>query len=230
VISEGDTVLDLACGPGNQLAQVARLNPGSRFLGLDASPTMLQEARRTVERCGIDNTDLVLGDMTDLTGFRDESVDCVVCTMSLHHLADVAALERAMREAGRVLKSQGGAYVADFGRLKHPGTQRYFAQNWQQQQSAAFTKDYLQSLRAAFSVDELTNAAAAFGHGIKRYITPLAPFMVVFRSRVRRTWSTDDQRAARSLYANLSADQRKKFRALARWLRAAGCTLPLALE
>ncbi|HEV3019543.1 MAG TPA: class I SAM-dependent methyltransferase [Burkholderiaceae bacterium] len=230
VISPGDTVLDLACGPANQLAQVARLNPQSRFVGLDASSAMLHQARATLQRCRIDNTDLVQGDMTDLAGFHDRSVDCVVCTMSLHHLADVAALHRAMREARRVLKAEGGAYIVDFGRLKRLATQRHFALNWRHKQSATFTQEYFQSLRAAFSVDELTSAAAALGGGIERCVTPLAPFMIVFRSRPRRTWSADDQHTARRLYADLDADQRTKFRVLARWLRAARCNLPLALE
>jgi arsenite methyltransferase len=230
VISPGDIVLDLACGPANQLAQVARLNPESRFIGLDASSAMLHQARATLQRWGIGNADLVLGDMTDLAAFRDKSVDCVVCTMSLHHLADAAALQKAMREARRVLKAAGGAYVVDFGRLKRLATQRHFAQNWRREQSATFTLDYLRSLQAAFSVDELTSAAAALGGGIERCVTPFAPFMIVFRTRPRRTWSADDQRKARRLYADLDANQRRKFRVLARWLRAARCDLPLALE
>ena len=229
VIAPGDVVLDLACGPANQLCQVARLNPQSRFLGLDASSAMLQQARATLQRCGIGNADLVQGDMTDLASFRDGCVDCVICTMSLHHLADVAALERALCEARRVLKGGGGAYVVDFGRLKRLATQRHFALKWRLEQSPAFTQDYLQSLQAAFSVDELTGAAAALGADIERCITPLAPFMIVFRSRPRRTWSAEDQVRARRLYANLGGDQRRKFRVLARWWRAARCDLPLAL-
>ena len=230
VIAPGDVVLDLACGPANQLCQVARLNPQSWFLGLDASSAMLQQARATLQRCGIGNADLVQGDMTDLASLRDGCVDCVICTMSLHHLADVAALHRAMREARRVLKAEGGAYMVDFGRLKRLATQRHFALNWRHKQSATFTQEYFHSLRAAFSVDELTSAAAALGGGIERCVTPLAPFMIVFRSRPRRTWSADDRHRARRLHADLDADQRTKFRVLARWLRAARCNLPLALE
>jgi len=231
VIAPGDTVLDLACGPGNQLAAVARLNPHARLIGLDASPAMLQQAQATLQRCNIGNAELVPGDMAGLAAFRDASVDCVFCTMSLHHLPDVGTLGRAMREARRVLRADGGAYVCDFGRLKRPATQRYFARDWRQEQSAAFTQDYLQSLRAAFSVDELTNAVAVLGGGgLQRRVTPLAPFMVIFRSRPRRAWSAQDQRNAGRLYAGLTADQKRKFRAFARWLRIAGCDLPLTLE
>ena len=37
VIRPGDRVVDLGCGPGTQLAMVARLNPDAHFLGIDLS-------------------------------------------------------------------------------------------------------------------------------------------------------------------------------------------------
>ena len=230
VIAPGDTVLDLACGPANQLAWVARLNSGSRLIGLDASPNMLNEGRTTLQRCGVSNAELVLGDMTDLVHFDDASVDCVICTMSLHHLSDLAALQQAMREVRRVLRVDGRVYLIDFGRLKRPATQRFFSQEWRREQSPEFTQDFLHSLQAAFSVEELTSAALALGPGPERYQTPLAPFVVVFRSPARRSWSAATQELARDLYASLGATQRRKFRAFARWLQLAGCSLPFPLQ
>lgn len=230
VICPGDTVLDLACGPANQLAQVAVMNPRCRFIGLDASPSMLQEARATLQRLRVTNAELVQADMTDLSAFRSESVDCVVCTMSLHHLPDTQTLAEVMREIGRVLRREGGLYIADFGRLKRPSTQRYFAQDWQREQSAGFTQEYLQSLRAAFSVEELTISATALGCDAECVVTPVAPFMVLLRSRPRHAWDAEDQRTARHLHSLLEPGQRTKFRALARWFRAAGCHLPLILS
>jgi ubiquinone/menaquinone biosynthesis C-methylase UbiE len=114
VILPGDRVLDLACGPANQLGLVARLNPESNFAGVDASPGMLAEARDTLARVGVENVSLLPGDMTNLVGIADASVDCVVSTMSLHHLPDPDALKKAMLEARRVLKPGGGVYIVDF--------------------------------------------------------------------------------------------------------------------
>jgi SAM-dependent methyltransferase len=229
LVCPGETVLDLACGPANQLAMVARLNPEARFVGLDASPNMLEEGRSTLSRCGISNAELLAGDMTDLTPFDNATIDCVVCTMSLHHLADSDALEKVTREARRVLKPAGGLYMLDFGRLKRRATQRYFSQDWRDEQSPEFTQDYLHSLQAAFSIDELTNAARVLGPGIEQFATPLAPFIVIFRSRARRALSAKTQQAARDLYARLGPAQMRKFQAFARWLRMAGCHLPMSL-
>ena len=44
VIRPGDVVLDLACGPATQLAQIARYNPESTFIGIDLSEPMLERA------------------------------------------------------------------------------------------------------------------------------------------------------------------------------------------
>lgn len=229
-ICPGESVLDLACGPANQLAMVAGLNPESRFVGLDASLNMLDEGRAMLRRRGICNADLQSGDMTNLAQFGDASFDCVICTMSLHHLADGAALQKAMCEARRVLKPGGGLYFLDFGRLKRRATQRYFSQDWRGEQTPEFTQDYLHSLQAAFSIEELQHAARALGPGIECYATPLAPFIVIFQSPSRRTWGAASQDRARALYGRLGAAQARKFQAFARWLRIAGCQLPLSLE
>ena len=52
VIRPGDTVLDLACGPANQLAMVARLNPDIQFTGIDLSLPMLQQAEELIAHEG----------------------------------------------------------------------------------------------------------------------------------------------------------------------------------
>src|SRR5256885_4073148 len=45
VIRAGDLVVDLACGPANQLAMIAALNPKAQFVGVDLSEPMLAQAR-----------------------------------------------------------------------------------------------------------------------------------------------------------------------------------------
>jgi len=229
LIRPGERVLDLACGPANQLARVAMLNPLAHFTGLDASPTMLEVARRTLRDAGVPNVQLMAGDMTHLHGVADGSMDCVVCTMSLHHLPDQSALQAAMGEMRRVLKPGGGLYVVDFGRLKRASTQRFFTLDRRNCQSEQFTRDYLHSLRAAFSLAELSSAAAVLSAGVLRFVTPLAPFMVVFKSAPRRALDPATELALRQQFARLSATQQQDFRVFARWFRGAGYALPCAL-
>jgi len=229
LILHGDRVLDLACGPANQLVQIARLNPHSHFVGLDASVNMLDKARTTLLRHGLGNVELISGDMTRLVGIDDASMDCVICTMSLHHLPDLEALSGTMCEVRRVLKQGGGLYFVDFGRLKRASTQRFFSEDQRDCQSAQFTQDYINSLRAAFSVGELSNSVAAFGPDVVRHLTPLAPFMVVFKSAARRNLDTATQHLAQEIYRRMSMAQQKNFQALALWFRRGGYDLPCAL-
>ncbi len=226
LVRPGDRVLDLGCGPANQLVQVARLNPHAHFIGLDVSAGMLERARQTIERCGVENIETVPGDMTTLAKFPDHLFDCVMSTMSLHHLPDEVALQDALRAARRVLKPGGSLYLIDFGRLKRAATQRFFSEDRSDVQPVKFTRDYLNSLRAAFSVDELSRAAKVFGDGVTRYATVLAPFMVIFKSAARREPDRQLRDTARVLYRRLSTSQQRDFRLYARWLRADGLVLP----
>jgi ubiquinone/menaquinone biosynthesis C-methylase UbiE len=227
VLRPGDRVLDLACGPAHQLVQVARLNPEVRFVGLDASPNMLQCAQKTLAQARVRNVELVQGDMSRLTHLEDASLDGVTCTLSLHHLPDQAALCATLHEVRRVLKPQGRFYLMDFGRLKRLSTQRFFADDLRQ--SAQFTKDYFNSLRAAFSVDELTAAVAPLGSDVQRYVTMLAPFMVVLRSAFQRPMDPPTLQRAKAAFANLSLVQQSNFQSVANWFRGSGYALPCDL-
>jgi SAM-dependent methyltransferase len=105
-LGEGDTVLDLACGPGNFSREFARtVGSDGLVVGVDASPTMLARGADDTRRAGIDNLALVRGDATALP-FRDESFDAACCFAALHLFADpFAALDemrRLLRPGGRI--------------------------------------------------------------------------------------------------------------------------------
>jgi ubiquinone/menaquinone biosynthesis C-methylase UbiE len=229
VINAGDRVLDLACGPANQLMQMARLNPRAYFVGLDASASMLERAGATMARNNVRNVQLVQGDIRKLENFAQDSFDCVLCTMSLHHLPDVPSLQRAMTEAGRVLKPDGGAYIADFGRLRRRRTQQFFAHDNSAYQLPEFTEDYLNSLQAAFSFEELADAIALLGIDAAIHRTVLAPFMIIAKSKARRDLDEITRAEMKKIYARMTADQQKNFVVLSRWFRAAGLELPCEL-
>ena len=227
ILRPGDRVLDLACGPANQLAQIAEFNPEMHFVGLDASPIMLECAQNTLARANIDNVELRHGDMTRLVGLEDGSMDCVISTMSLHHLPDQLALCATMHEVRRVLKPQGCFYLVDFGRLKLLSTQRFFADDLGQ--SAQFTEDYFNSLRAAFSVEELSAAVAPLGSDVRHHVTALAPFLIVFRSTFQRPIDSKTLQRAKAAFAKLPPALQDNFRNIARWFQISGYALPCDL-
>jgi arsenite methyltransferase len=186
VIRPGDTVVDLACGPANQLAMVARLNPETHFIGVDLSPPMLERARDLIKRQGLTNVEFRHGDITDLSMFADRSVDAVVSTMALHHLPTFDMLCRTYTEVARILKEDGGVYMVDFGHLRSKRSIDYFAQQYADRQPELFTRDYLNSLHAAFYPDEFRQAVKPLAGRATLYATIGLPFMLALKSPARR--------------------------------------------
>jgi ubiquinone/menaquinone biosynthesis C-methylase UbiE len=98
-VRAGDTVLDLACGPGNFTTEWAR-RAGSDGLvfGLDLSEPMLKRAAVNIRRAGLDNVLLIRGDAHSLP-FVDRCLLKVNCSGGFHQFPD---LPRALREIARV--------------------------------------------------------------------------------------------------------------------------------
>jgi ubiquinone/menaquinone biosynthesis C-methylase UbiE len=114
-VGSGDTVLEVGCGLGDDVRAVAALvGAQGRVVGLDASATLIAEARR---RTSIADgpVEFVVGDAHALP-FGDASFDAARVERSLQHMdaPDVAVIELA-----RVVRA-GGAVVAcepDFGSI-----------------------------------------------------------------------------------------------------------------
>ncbi len=176
-------VVDLGCGPATQLCQVATLNPGMRFTGVDLSPSMLASARAHVTEHRLDNVALVEGDITRLGAFATASVDGVISTLVLHHLPSTAHLEACFDEIARILRPGGAIYIADFGRLKSLKSVLYFAYMNAKNQPHVFSLDYERSLRAAFLADELRSLAVRkLPKGVRVHCTFLAPLLVAIQT------------------------------------------------
>lgn len=100
----GETVLDLACGPGTLTRMLAdAVGPTGLVVGADLSPPMLDRAAHAVRApqvvfARVDAMDLPLG---------DDTVDAVCCSLCLHLVPD---LDTALEGILRVLRP--GAPVA----------------------------------------------------------------------------------------------------------------------
>ena len=183
VIQGCGTVLDLACGPATQLAQVAEFNPGIQFTGMDLSANMLHDAEKHVKNSGLSNVKFLHGDITRLQDIRDHSVDAVISTMSLHHLPTLQHLDDCFASIQRVLKSGGALYLTDFGRLKSMKSVAFFVHMNAKDQPRLFSLDYERSLRAAFLKEEFeTLAAKHFPPEIRVISTFKVPFLVIVKT------------------------------------------------
>jgi ubiquinone/menaquinone biosynthesis C-methylase UbiE len=102
----GDTVLDVACGPGNFSREFARsVGEEGLVVGIDVSKTMLARGAQELGRWGVDNLALVRGDAVELP-FADQVFDATCCFAALHLFADpLSALDnmtRVLRPGGRI--------------------------------------------------------------------------------------------------------------------------------
>lgn len=229
VIRPGDTVVDLACGPANQLAMVARLNPETKFIGVDLSEPMLERARDLIERQGLKNVEFRHGDITDLSFFADRSIDAVMSTMALHHLPTFDLLCRTYAEVARILKQGGGVYMVDFGHLKSKRSIDYFAYQYADRQPALFTEDYYNSLHAAFYPDDFRKAVQPLEGRARLYSTIGLPFMMALKSAPRRSMAEAGELAAQlaRMKKNLPEWHKADYADLIRHFRLNGMTCSL---
>lgn len=112
-IAEGDAVLDVGCGTGTLLEEIARRTPSAQLVGLDADPAILQLAEKKLSRTNL-SVELVRGTATKLP-FGNRAFDHVVSSLFLHHLTPEDK-QRAVAEIARVLCPGGLFHVADWGR------------------------------------------------------------------------------------------------------------------
>ena len=100
-VSEGDDVLDVACGTGN--ATIPAALAGATTTGLDITPELFEDARRRATEAGVE-IELVEGDAEELP-FDDESFDVVLstfgCMFAPDHQAAASEIARVLRPGGR---------------------------------------------------------------------------------------------------------------------------------
>jgi ubiquinone/menaquinone biosynthesis C-methylase UbiE len=108
----GEAVLDVGCGTGTLLLEVARqVGTTGRVAGVDPSSEQIARARAKAARRGL-SIEFQIGVIEQLP-FPEQTFDVVFSTLMLHHLP--ASLKRqGLAEIARVLKLGGRLMIADF--------------------------------------------------------------------------------------------------------------------
>lgn len=120
----GRRILDAGCGAGPLSA--ALRERGALVTGIDASPGMLELARR---RLGPD-TDLQVADLAEPLPFSDDAFDDVVASLVLHYLRDwgppLAELHRVLVPGGRLIASVDHPFALALTRYRAGEKAEYF--------------------------------------------------------------------------------------------------------
>ncbi len=146
--------VDLGCGPGSLVAELALRSPQLLVLGLDISFPMTKLARG---RTTAENVAFVVADVHHLP-FQTHSVEMIVSHGAMHHWR---ALDRALAEVKQVLADKGFVYLSDLKRDTPDALVQEIAALLNENQARAF----LNSIKAAYTIEELSALAAAVGLG-----------------------------------------------------------------
>ncbi len=104
-LRDGETLLELGCGPGLALHQVLRSSQLGEAIGLDWSETMLAQAsKRNRPALDVGRLALVRGDFARLP-FSTETVDAILAVNVIYFMDHAPAREacRVMRPGGRMV-------------------------------------------------------------------------------------------------------------------------------
>ena len=109
-IHEGDVVVDLGSGAGND-AFVARAIAGEsgKVIGIDMTPQMIDKARENADKLGFNNVEFRLGDIENIPIVANRA-DVVISNCVLNLVPDK---RRAFEEMFRILKPGGHFSVSD---------------------------------------------------------------------------------------------------------------------
>lgn len=106
-----DKILEVACGTGRNLAEIARRYPGARLYGFDLSHEMLKSAHRTLKgRAALAHADACTFEGGQ--SFGVDQFDHIIVSYSLSMIPD---WQTALATAADHLVPGGSLHIVDFG-------------------------------------------------------------------------------------------------------------------
>lgn len=109
-IAEGDVVIDLGSGAGNDCFVARKLTGETgRIIGIDFTPVMIEKAQENADKLGYSNVEFRLGDIEDIP-VDTNTADVIISNCVLNLVPDK---RKAFSEMYRVMKPGGHFCVSD---------------------------------------------------------------------------------------------------------------------
>jgi ubiquinone/menaquinone biosynthesis C-methylase UbiE len=137
--SEPARILDVACGTGRTLLQMATAHPGQRYFGMDLSPYYVEAAREQL--AAVPGVSLV-ADNAETIPFRDGYFDAVTSVYLFHELPRNAR-RNVIAEMRRVLRPGGLVVIEDSAQYSESEPLAFFLENFAREMHEPFYRDYL---------------------------------------------------------------------------------------
>jgi ubiquinone/menaquinone biosynthesis C-methylase UbiE len=150
---ERGRALDIGTGPGQIVIKLARRLTRWKFIGIDRSPAIIEQAQANFAAAGAPLAGRVEFRVADgnRLPFPDDMFDFVICNSVLHHLAEP---EKLLAEIQRVAIAGSAILLRDLrrpGRLAYPIHVRWHGRHYE----GAMRELFVASVRAAYTEREL---------------------------------------------------------------------------
>jgi ubiquinone/menaquinone biosynthesis C-methylase UbiE len=167
----GEVCVDLGCGRGTDVLRLAeQVGPNGHAYGIDITEAMLDKARKTARKMGVENATFVHSELERLD-LPNEVADWVTSNCVLNHARDKG---RVWREIARILKKGGQFVVSDIYATEpiaeeHRNDPAAVAECW----AGAVTKDeYILAIKRAGLVDvKIVEESAPYAKGKARVVS-----------------------------------------------------------
>jgi ubiquinone/menaquinone biosynthesis C-methylase UbiE len=164
-------ILDVACGTGSALNQLALAHPGEKYWGLDLSPYYLRHAAGRLSH--VKDLSLVT-ENAERMPLADASFD-IVTSVFLFHELPARARRNVLAEMQRVLKPGGLLVIEDAAQLSEALDLRVFLENFATSMNEPFFASYI--------ADDLRGAIAQAGFDVSSVERAFLSKVVTARKR-----------------------------------------------
>ena len=120
-LKRGSTFLDIACGRGDYAIAASRIIGDEGLVyAVDLWERGIAALAKRCSAEGIKSVKAIVADVGKHIPIEDETVDACLMATALHDLVQARDAEGALREARRVLESQGSLAIVEFKKIEGP--------------------------------------------------------------------------------------------------------------